>query len=73
MKFAINMHTQILNKISSKYKGISESVLIIQNILLPGKRDDFDFTELKLHKFAGGHLFTQSLSGCRRKQSLDRY
>jgi hypothetical protein len=40
MKFAINMHTQILNAVFSQYKGISESVLIMQNVRLPGKRDD---------------------------------
>jgi hypothetical protein len=50
MKFAINMRTQILNKICSQYKGISESVLIIQNVRFPGKRDDSDFTEIRLHK-----------------------
>jgi hypothetical protein len=50
MKFAINMQTQILNRICSQYKGISKPVLIIQNVRLPGKRDDTNFTEIRLHK-----------------------
>jgi hypothetical protein len=41
MKFAINMHTQLFNIICSQYKGISKSVLIFQNVHLPGKTDDF--------------------------------
>jgi hypothetical protein len=49
MKFAINMHSQILNTISSQCKKISESVLIIQNLLLPGKKDDFNFSEITRH------------------------
>jgi hypothetical protein len=50
MKFAIDMNTQILNKICSRYEGISESVLIIQNVHLPGIRGYTDYTEIRLHK-----------------------
>jgi hypothetical protein len=32
--FTINMHTQILNTVCSQYKGISKSVLILQNVHL---------------------------------------
>jgi hypothetical protein len=50
MKFAIDMHTQILNTICSQCKRISKSVLIIQNVHFPGKRNDSNFTENRLHK-----------------------
>jgi hypothetical protein len=50
MKFALNMHTQILKKIRSQYKGVYKSVLIIQDVRLPGNRDDSNFTEIRLHK-----------------------
>jgi hypothetical protein len=54
----INMHTQILNTICSQCKGFSESVLIIQNIRLPGKRDD-SITEVRLQKiFRTPFLYT---------------
>jgi hypothetical protein len=43
-KFAVSMHTHILNKICSQYKGIYESVRIIQNVRLPGERDDCLFS-----------------------------
>jgi hypothetical protein len=39
---------QIHNTIGSQYKGISKSVLIIQNIRLPA--DKSNFTEIRLHK-----------------------
>jgi hypothetical protein len=42
----------ILNTICSQYKGISKSVLIIQEFRLPGKRDDSNFTEIRLHKIS---------------------
>jgi hypothetical protein len=50
MKFAIIFHTQICNTICLQYKGISESVLLIQNVRLPDERDDSNFTEIRLHK-----------------------
>jgi hypothetical protein len=50
MKFTINMHAQILNTICSQYEGMSKSVLIIQYVCLQGKRDDSDFTGIRLHK-----------------------
>jgi hypothetical protein len=40
MKFALNMHTQILDKICSQYKGVSETVLIIKYFCPSRKRDD---------------------------------
>jgi hypothetical protein len=49
-KFAIDMQAQILNTIYSQYKGISESLLLIQNVHLSGKRDFSNFTEMGLHK-----------------------
>jgi hypothetical protein len=48
MRFEINIHTQILNTICSQYKGISESVLIIQNVSIPGTKDDSNFIKIKL-------------------------
>jgi hypothetical protein len=50
MKFPMNMHTQILIKMCSQYKGNFESVVIIQNFCFPGTRDDSNFTEIRLHK-----------------------
>jgi hypothetical protein len=50
MTFAISMLTQILNTVCSQFKGISESVLTIQNVCLLGKRVDSNFTEIRLHK-----------------------
>jgi hypothetical protein len=50
MKFAIIMHTQILNTICSQYERIFKSVLIIQNVCFSGKRIDSNFTEIRLHK-----------------------
>jgi hypothetical protein len=40
MKFAVNMHTQILNTICSQCEGISKFVLMIPNVHLSAKRDD---------------------------------
>jgi hypothetical protein len=49
-KFAISIHAQVLNTIYSQYKRMSESVVITQNVRLPGKRDFSNFTEIRLHK-----------------------
>jgi hypothetical protein len=49
-KSAISMLTQILNTICLQYKGVSESILTIQNVRLPGKGDDSNFIEIRLHK-----------------------
>jgi hypothetical protein len=68
MKFAINMDTQILNKIWFQYTKISESVLIIENLRLPCKRKDSNFIELCFIKFAEHHLCTFN---CVSKQSPD--
>jgi hypothetical protein len=46
----MDMHIQILNTMCSQYARISESVLIAQNVRLPGKRAEFNFTEIRLHK-----------------------
>jgi hypothetical protein len=50
MKLAVNMHTQTLITICLQFKRISESVPIIQNVRLPGERDDSNFTEIRLHE-----------------------
>jgi hypothetical protein len=44
------MHTQILDKVCSQHKKSSKSLLIIENVLFPGKRNNSNFTETKLHK-----------------------
>jgi hypothetical protein len=40
IKFAKNIHNQILNKISPQCEGISKAVLIIRSVHLHGKRED---------------------------------
>jgi hypothetical protein len=49
MKLGINMQTQSLDTTCPQYKGISESVLVIQNVCLLGKRVDSNFTKIRLH------------------------
>jgi hypothetical protein len=50
MKFTINIYTKILNTICSQYKRISKSVLIVKHVRFSGKRNNSNFTKVRLHK-----------------------
>jgi hypothetical protein len=66
MKFAINMHMQILIKSVRNMEEFCESVLIIHNINFPGKRDGSNFAEIRLHNFAEHNLCKQYVFDYRR-------
>jgi hypothetical protein len=52
-------NTQTLNTICSRYKDISQSVLITQKVRLPGKRDDTNFAEFGFMKFSEHYIYKQ--------------
>jgi hypothetical protein len=70
MRFAITIHTHILNTICSQYKGISKSVLKFRTFIFLVKEITIILLKLGFIKFSGHHLSTQSVSECRRKQSV---
>jgi hypothetical protein len=59
----------ILNTICSQYKGLSESVLVIQNVRLPGKRNGSNFMEIRLQKISRTP-FMYTTCECRITQSI---
>jgi hypothetical protein len=65
------MRTQIIKEICSQYKAISESVLLIKSVRFLGKEITLILLKLGFIIFAEHRLCTQSISDCRRKQSLD--
>jgi hypothetical protein len=58
IKFATNLHTQILNTIYLQYKGISKSVLIIQNVRFSAIKITLILLKLGFIKFSRHQLCT---------------
>lgn len=66
IKFTMNKLTLILDTMCLQHKIISSSALIFQNVSFPGKRSNYDFTEIRSHKICRTH----PISNCRSKELL---